>query len=100
MIKQDEIELFDPQVRLWLKKNGIPEENYRRLSLFNKGLLCNLVCKPTYVASERQHRDLYQNLIQPEGREGAAISSMTGEELQKFFSPLSPGEKLNYLRKF
>jgi len=103
MLEQDDVEAIEREVRLWFKKREIPPRAYMNLPLSDKVLLCGQVCGRTH-ADAWQLRDLYGKLLffQMRGAEAysTAVNLITDEELQKFFSPLTPSEILSYLEKF
>jgi len=104
MMKSEDMKALERQIRPWLEKMGIPQQNYRNLPPSYQDLLHDLICTQTHRPSPRERRDLYRKLCLPEsvaGRDSAdPVDFMTDEELQKFFSPLTPGERLPYLSKF
>ena len=103
MMKREDMEALERQVRPWLEKMGIPYESYRNLSASDKGVLHNLVCTPTHPTTYAQRKDLYKRLCLPDiaGRESIdPVDFMPDDKLQEFFSPLTPSERLPYLYKF
>ena len=104
MMKREDMEPLEQEVRPWLEKMGIPLENYRYLSPSYKVLLHGQVCTPTHPASEGELRSLYRKLhsseIRAEGYNVDAADFVTHEELQKFFSPLPPSETLSDWEKY
>jgi len=99
MEKNEDEEIFEREVQPWLEKKGIPQQNYRNLSFSDKILLHGWVCARSRPLSDRQLRNLYQKLHLQEFRDGSS-PDMAYEELQNFFAPLSPSERLPYLYKF
>ena len=99
----EEVDKFEQEVRRWLEKREISIHNYETLPIQDKIVLRNLVCNPTQPTTDRQRRELYRKLCLSSiaGRESIDPTDfMPEKELNKFFSPLSPGEKLNYFEKF
>ncbi len=93
MRRYEDIGATESQVLLWLDERGIPLENYRNLSCYDKGLLHEVACTGSHSLSERQRRSLYRTLVLPESRKGGSIDpvdSQTSEELRTFFSALTP----------
>ncbi len=87
----------------WLKKKGIPLGRYENLQIHYKTVLRNLLCEPTRPTTDNQRRELYRKLCLQDiaGRESMdPVDFMPGEELIKFFKPLTPSERLNYYEKF
>ena len=103
MLEHEDVEVIEREVRLWFKKRSIPLRAYMNLPLSDKVLLCGQVCGLTH-ADSWQLRDLYGKLLFFQMREGkeysTAVNLITDEELEKFFSPLSPGERLHNLHKY
>jgi len=104
MMKREDMEALERQIRPWLEKMGIPQENYTYLPASYKILLHDLVCVQTHPPSELQLKDLYRKLHSSKTRTGEnatdPVNFMTSEELHKSFPPLTPSEKLHYLEKF
>ncbi len=96
MSKHKDTEKLEQEVSPWLKKRGIPQENYRKLPFNYKILLHDLVCTQAYPSSPLQRRDLYRRLCSPgviAGRESIdPVDTMTDEDLRTFFSPLTPSQ--------
>ena len=105
MSKHGAVEAFERQVRPWLEKRRIPQQRYENLQPFDKDVLHNLVCTPTHPTTYNQRRDLYQKLCLTEmiARKGPVDGDYLippDDELRKFFSPLTPAEKLLDLYKY
>ncbi|MFC1937230.1 hypothetical protein ACFLWY_01570 [Chloroflexota bacterium] len=91
------------QIEPWLKKTGYSLDRYRKLPFPQKVLLRDLVYAKPRSPSYRQLSDLYDRLRVSENRTDSNAQAgyvPTSEELQKIFSPLSPGEALPYEDKF
>ena len=102
---REDIEALERWIRPWLKKMGIPRQNYINLPSYEKVLLHNLVCVRTSSSSVTQRRTLYQKLAPGKGRldirKGlASVDSVTDEAIKEFFTPLAPGERLPDLYKY
>ena len=104
MLKHEDMEAVDWQVSVWLEKRGIPHQSYRNLPTSDKVVLRNLVCMPSQPTTYNQRRDLYRRLCLPggvAGRESSdSVEPMPDEERRRFFSPLTPGERLPNLYKY
>jgi len=104
MSKHEDMEALERQIRPWLEKRRIPRQRYENLQPFDKDMLQKMVCMPTRPTTYNQRRDLYQKLCLPEsiaGRESIdPVDFMPDEELRKFFSPLTPSERLSDLYKY
>jgi len=104
MLGHKDDETLEREVRLWLKKKGIPCQRYRNLPTHNKAVLRNLICIPPHSTTYSQRKDLYKKLCLPDivaGRESIdPVDFMPDKELKKFFTPLAPSETLSYLEKF
>jgi len=102
--KHEDIESLERKVRPWLEKRGIPIQRYRNLPTNDKTKLHNLVCTPTPTSSYLEREKLYRKLCSQGGTAGRdardPVSFVPHEEIDKFFSPLTSGEKLSYLEKF
>lgn len=98
MLGQEDVEAIEREVRLWFKRRGISPRGYMNLPLSSKVLLCGQVCGRTH-AEIWQLRDLWGELL-PFQTRGTTRYSPTDEELQKFFSPLTPSESLLDWEKF
>jgi len=103
----ENIEAIEQEVYMWLEKMGIPQQNYDSLSPADKGVLHNLVVRPTHPTSYQQRRELYRNLCLREmiaGRDSAYLTYLipSDERLREFFSPLplTPAERLDDLYKY
>lgn len=99
----EEMDRFEQEVRQWLERRGISFQSYETLPIQNKIVLRNLVCTSTQPTTDRQRRELYRKLCLSgiAGRESIDPTDfMPDKELNKFFSPLSPSEKLSYFEKF
>ena len=109
MSEHEDVEALEREACLWLSKREIPLRKYKNLPLSDKVLLCGQVCGRTH-ADVWQLRDLYKKLLLFQKRETerypSAVNPITDEdlppdeELQKFFSPLTPGERLPDLYKY
>jgi len=95
-MSQNEEERLKRHVRPWLEKREIPQQNYRNLPAYYKGLLHKQVCTPTHPTTYAERRDLYRKLCSPAGIAGRdsinPVDSMTDEDLRTFFSPLTPSQ--------
>lgn len=104
MSGHENMETLEQTVSLWLERREIPQQNYRNLPPVYKGWLRDQVCTRTSPLSDRQLRDLYRKLCSPEtvvGRESIdPVDFVPPEELEKFFTPLAPSEKLSYWERF
>ena len=103
MTRSMDDEKREREVRQWLEKKGIPYQRYRNLSNHFKDVLRSQICIPTRTTSPLQRRELYKKLCLPDiaGRDSIdPVQFMPDEEREKFFSPLTPSEKLHYLEKF
>ena len=93
MLRRRDDKTMVSEVGLWLMKKGIPYQRYDNLSAYLKGVLRNLVCRPTRPTTHRERQDLYKELCLPKGRESIdPLDSMTDEQLRTFFSPLTPSQ--------
>ena len=109
MLEEEDVKAIEREVRLWFKRREFLPQGYMKLPLSDKVLLCGQVCGRTH-ADVWQLRDLYKKLLFFQKRETerypSAVNLITDEdlppdeELQKFFSPLTPSERLPYLYKF
>ena len=104
MSKHEDWEALERQVLPWLENKGIPLQDYRNLPSYTKVSLHNLVCARTQPPSDRQLIDLYRELHSSEARLGGGYTSAadfpSNEDLKKFFSLLTPAERLPYLYKY
>ena len=95
---------IEEKVYPWLEKRGIPLNNFRKLKPYYKLLLYNLVSGSTELTTDLDYGNLYQKLCSPgiiAGRGSINPDNfITHDELEKFFSPLTPGEKLPDLYKY
>ena len=93
----------EQEIILWLERRGIPSQNYKNISTFNKNVLRNLVCTPTRTTTYAQREELYRKLCLSGSRAGKysphSSELMTDEGRQRLFSPLTPGESLPDLYK-
>ena len=103
MLKHQDMEALDWQVRLWLGKRRIPLQDYRNLPPHCKVSLDDGVCGGTRPPSDRQLRELAQELhlsnLRLNGYSTSPVEFWTTEELRKFFS-LTPDETHEHLSKF
>jgi len=103
MLKHEDLEALERWIRPWLDKRRIPLQDYRNLSSSDKDLLHKLVCQPTRPPSDWQLKDLYQKLVLGERRtrgKGGIAPVPTHEELEEFFMPLTPSERLSDSYKY
>ena len=106
MSDQEGMREFEQEVLLWLRiRLGVPYERYLKLSTHLKSVLRNLICTPTKTTTYEQRKDLYRELCLPDsivaGREAIdPLDSMKDEQRKKFFSPLTPSERLHDLEKY
>ncbi len=97
---EEEYKTIDRENRIWLTKNKIPVGQYERLTPIDRRNLHRMV-EGDNPSSNLQRRNLYLKLTSQEGREADIIDAISDEEIDEFFgSPLTPGEKLEYGRKF
>lgn len=91
-------------IRLWLEKNGFPQGIYIKLHPIYKDLLRKLICPPFGLTTAKERRDLYRKLCSLTGVAGRdsiyPAGNMTDEDIEKFFSPLTPSDWHKYLSKF
>ena len=100
MLEHKDVEALEREVRPWLEKMRIPLQNYKKLRFSYKVWLCDQLYGRTRL-SDTQLRDVYRKLCSSAGRDSPnPIDFITSEQLQEFFSPLSPTERLPYLEKF
>lgn len=96
MIKREDMEELEQQVRMWLKSRGIPFRRYENLQAHDKFVLRSLVCIPAQLTTPGERRSLYRKLCMPEivaGRDAIdPVDSMTDEALRDFFSSLPPSQ--------
>jgi len=105
--KHQDMEGLDWQVRLWLRKRRIPPQDYRSLPSHYKVLLHDVVCVPTLAPSDRQLRELAQELhlsqlrldVRPNGHASGPVDLMPHDDLREFFS-LPADERRRYLSRF
>lgn len=98
--EHEDMEALERQVRPWLERRKIPLQKYRNLLSSYKVWLRDQLYGRTRL-SDAQLRSLYRQLCSPAGRGSPdPIDLITSEQLQKFFSSLTPSEKLHYLEKF
>jgi hypothetical protein len=97
----EDIEKLREELRPWLKKRGIPLQNFDNLPPYQKFWLHGVAYIGDLLLSDAQLRALYQNLVLGKKRtwQGSQIGPATVElieyeELKKFFTPLSRSEKL------
>jgi len=102
-----DIEQLKQELRPWLKKRRIPLQTFDNLTLSQKFLLHGAAYTGDLQLSDAQLRTLYQNLALGERRTWkgspigpAVVESIGHEELQEFFRPLSPSERLPDLYKY
>ena len=97
------------ELRFWLDKKGCPPDVVDDLSPNDRKQLYDLVCKGTQRSSENQRHRLFQKLnaacsryvvVAARGEFSGIGPDPSNDELEAFFSPLSPSERLNYLQKF
>ena len=105
MSKGENIEPNEQEVYRWLELRGIPQQYYENLSPSVKDIQRNLVCTPTRLTSPGQRKDLYQKLclremIAGRGPVDGDYLIPPDDELRKFFSPLTPAERLHDLYKY
>ena len=99
-MERENMEALERQVRPWLEKMGISLQKYRKLpSPYNVWLADQLYGR-THL-STAQLSELYRKLSLSAGRDSPdPMDLIPPEQLQKFFSQLTPSEKLHYLEKF
>jgi len=80
------MERMSQKVRVWLAKRQIPVIIYNNLPGYYKGLIDDLACVPGINLSDRQFRDLYNELngVTNGAREGDY--ELTDDELREYFS--------------
>ena len=106
MKEHEDIEKHEREILIWLKMREIPIEHYHRLQGYLKTILHKRVCPlcpSSRTASDAQLRELYKELRLEKGRRSIDPTDFMpsqNQNLEKFFSPLSPSEKLPYLYKF
>ena len=103
MQKHEDTEVVEQKVCLWLEKKGLPYERYLNLPTHNKIVLRNLVGTPTRPTTHRERQNLYKELCLPDmaGRESInPVDFIPGEEIEKFFTPLTPSETLSEWQKY
>jgi len=95
MLKHEDVEALEQQIRPWLEKMGITQQSYMNLLSYDKNLLHDVICG-RIRPSARQRRDLYRKLCSPEtiaGRDSMdPVDSMTDDDLTDFFRPLTPSQ--------
>ena len=89
---QNELEMLERQVSRWLEEMRIPLQLFRKLDIYNKSLLRDLVCVRTLSISDAQLRGLVKNLIVlAEGRvmelSADQVDYLKHDDLLAFFSP-------------
>ncbi len=101
--KHEDMEALERQVNPWLMKKGIPYQRYDNLSAYLKVVLRNLVCIPTRLTTYTERVDLWKKLCLPDIlRGGIDLDDFVppDEQLQEFFSPLTPSETLPHWKMF
>ena len=103
MVWYKDKEIPEPEITLWLKRNGIPNQRYQNLSNNGKGVLRNLLCIPTRTTSSKQRRDLYNKLclLDIAGRKSIdPIDFMPDYKIEEFFTPIALSETLSEFEKY
>lgn len=89
----------DRELRPWLRKMDVPEDNYLKLPTLYKKALYDAICKGKRL-SPLERLEIYQKLVPAKevalrSRERyPKVNDPTDEELEEFFKPTSPGERL------
>ena len=103
MLRHQDMEALDWQVSLWLEKRGIQHQDYSNLPPHCNVSLHDAVCGGTRPPSDRQLRELAQELhlseLRLNGHSSGPVDFMPDGELREFFS-LTAGERRRYLSGF
>jgi len=107
MLKHQDMEALDWQVRLWLDYRKIPPQDYRNLPSHYKVLLHDVVCVRTLPPSDRQLKELAGELhlsqlrlnVRLNAHSSGPVDLMPHDDLREFFL-LPAGERRRYLSRF
>ncbi|GAF95147.1 unnamed protein product [marine sediment metagenome] len=103
MLWRKDNEIPEPEITLWLERNGIPKQRYHNLSNNEKVVLGNLLKIPTRPTSPQQRKDLYTRLCLPDlgGRESIDPTDFVPDDkIEEFFTPIAPSETLSEREKY
>ena len=103
MMRHENEETLEREVRLWLERKGIPYQIYGNFPPHNKVTLRNLVCVPTQLTTPAERKDLYRKLFVRDiaGRGSTDPSDFVPDEkIKETFMPLTPSERLHDLEKY
>jgi hypothetical protein len=105
--KHQDTEVLDWRVRLWLDYRRIPLQDYRNLPPHCKDWLHDAVCGGARAPSDRQLRDLAQELhlselrtdVRPNGHSSRPVELIPHHDLREFFS-LPADETRRHLSRY